>query len=95
LITLQTFLGYWALDESLAALIGCSLDKLKEGCPIGCSDAVWGTLLALAVLNKHFSTKRDEWELIAMKSENWLKNQKLPSTLASLKLIATEFIKIN
>ena len=37
---------------------------------------VWATVLVLAILEKECKGQRDEWELIAMKANKWLK--KLP-----------------
>ena len=92
LIALQSAEGYWLLDQHLASLIGHSVDELKGSIPAGCSDIVWGTVLALALLMKQFSSQQDEWELLANKAEFWLGSQQLPSTIESLKAMATNCI---
>ena len=92
LIALQSAEGYWLLDQHLASLIGRSVDELKGSIPAGCSDIVWGTVLALALLMKQFSSQQDEWELLANKAEFWLGSQQLPSTIESLKAMATNCI---
>ncbi len=86
LITLQSAEGCWSLNDSLASIMGRSLSVLKSSCPNGVSEVVWGTVLALALLETKYSSQRDEWELLSMKSEMWVQGQVLPSgiTVASL-----------
>ena len=85
LITLQSAEGYWVLNESLATVLGRPLSSLKGSCPSGCPEVVWGTLLALALLETKYSSQRDEWELVSMKTEMWLQSQTLQgTTIASL-----------
>ena len=79
LIALQTAEGSWFLNEGLASVVGRSLSDLKGFCTGGCSEVVWGTLLAIALLETRFSDQRDEWELVSMKSEMWLQGQTLPA----------------
>ena len=79
LIALQTAEGSWFLNEGLASVVGRSLSDLKGSCPSGCSEVVWGTLLAIALLETKFSDQRDEWELVSMKSKMWLQGQTLPA----------------
>ena len=92
LVTLQAAEGYWSLDTSLASIIGRSLSDLKGASPSGCSDVVWGTLLAIVLLESQFSSQHDEWELVAMKAEMWLQGQVLPpgSSVSSLKETAKQ-----
>ena len=85
LITLQSAEGYWVLNESLATVLGRPLSSLKGSCPSGCPNVVWGTLLALVLLETKYSSQRDEWELVSMKTEMWLQSQTLQgATIASL-----------
>ena len=86
LITLQSAEGCWSLNDSLASIMGRSLSVLKSSCPNGVSEVVWGTVLALVLLETKYSSQRDEWELISMKSEMWIQGQVLPSgiTVTSL-----------
>ena len=93
LVALQSAEGFWTLDQSLASLIGCTLVELKSTCPAGCTEVMWATLLALAFLEKQFTSHHDEWELVAMKAEFWLQSQPLPSTVDSLKQIASQNLK--
>ena len=92
-VMLQTAEGYWMLNASLAVIIGHSLADLESSCPLGCSTAVWGTVLALVLLEKRYLQQKDEWELIATKAEMWLQGQSLPSgvTVASLKDKAQQY----
>ena len=92
LVTLQAAEGYWSLDTGLASIIGRSLSDLKSASPSGCSDVVWGTLLAIVLLESRFSSQHDEWELVAMKAEMWLQGQVLPpgSSISSLKETAKQ-----
>ncbi len=91
LIDLQFAEGYWNLDDSLASIVGQSLSVLKSLCPKGVSEVVWGTILALALLEIKHNCRRDEWELLSRKSEKWLNGQSLPrcASVASL----TKFAK--
>ena len=85
LITLQSAEGYWVLNEPLATILGRPLSSLKGSCPSGCPEVVWGTLLALALLETKYSSQRDEWELVSMKTEMWLQSQTPQgTTVASL-----------
>ena len=82
LITAQNINGSWTLDSSLAQQVGKSLPELESACPTECKVAVasvWATVLALCLLRSRYSSQQDEWELIAMKSESWLKKQSLPA----------------
>ena len=92
LVTLQAAEGYWSLDTGLASIIGRSLSDLKSASPSGCSDVVWGTLLAIVLLESRFSSQHDEWELVTMKAEMWLQGQVLPpgSSISSLKETAKQ-----
>ena len=81
LITAQQVNGSWALNASLAQLTGKSLQDLKSACPIEVKEevaGVWATVLAVSLLRARYSSQQDEWELIAMKAESWLKKQSLP-----------------
>lgn len=92
LISLQSAEGYWLLNESLSSIVGHPLSSLKTP-PTGCSEKVWATLLAVAVMESLYSQQRDEWELILMKAERWLHAQSLPSPLETLKKLAIDKIK--
>ena len=81
LITAQQVNGSWVLNASLAQLTEKSLQDLKSACPIEMKEevaGVWATVLAVSLLRARYSSQQDEWELIAMKAESWLKKQSLP-----------------
>ena len=77
LISLQTAEGYWWLDQNLAKVLQRNLSDLEKACPT--TGTVWATMLALIALEKKFEATKDEWELVAMKAELWLKKQSLPN----------------
>ena len=82
LIAAQQVNGSWALNSAFAQLVGKSLSDLESACPIECKEEsanVWATVLAVSLLRARYSSQQDEWELIAMKAESWLKKQSLPS----------------
>ena len=97
LITAQQVNGSWALTSSFAQLLGKSLLELETACPIekkGDGATVWATILAVSLLRVKYSNQQDEWELIVMKAESWLKKQTLPpgSTVAKLFEAAQKYI---
>ena len=97
LITAQQVNGSWTLNSLLAQHIGKSLTVLESACPIernGTAASVWATVLAVSLLRARYSTQEDEWELIAMKAESWLKKQSLPSgcTLEQLFQAAQKYL---
>ena len=80
-INLQMASGAWELTPQLAGLLGSSIDVLKSACPVSCEggvQSVWATALVLVFLVKKMSESQDEWELVAMKAESWLKKQNVP-----------------
>ena len=80
-ITVQQADGSWKLDTSLAQLLGKSQNDLEEACPTECKGTmamVWATVLVLSLLRSKYSSQQEEWELVAMKAESWVKRQTLP-----------------
>ena len=99
LVTAQQVNGSWVLNASLAQLMGNSLQDLESACPIEMKEevaGVWATVLAVSLLRARYSSQQDEWELIAMKAESWLKKQSLPPgcTLEQLFQAAQRFCKM-
>ena len=89
LISAQQLNGSWELTTSFAQLVGKPLPELEAACPIGREGAgakVWATVLAVSLLRSRYSSQQDEWELIAMKAESWLKKQSLPAGVTLEKL---------
>ena len=93
IITAQQVNGSWALNSSLAQLIGKSLPDVESACPTGVRATVWATVLAVSFLKVRYSSQQDEWELIIMKAESWLKKQSFLSgcTLDQLFQAAASF----
>ena len=80
-INIQQADGSWKLDTSLAQLLGKSQKDLEDACPTECKGTmamVWATVLVLSLLRSKYSSQQDEWELVAMKAESWVKRQTLP-----------------
>ena len=89
LISAQQLNGSWELTTSFAQLVGKPLPELEAACPIGregMGAKVWATVLAVSLLRSRYSSQQDEWELIAMKAESWLKKQSLPAGVTLKKL---------
>ena len=89
LISAQQLNGSWELTTSFAQLVGKPLPELEAACPIGREGAgarVWATVLAVSLLRSRYSSQQDEWELIGMKAESWLKKQSLPAGITLEKL---------
>jgi hypothetical protein len=75
LVDLQAAEGFWMFNQSLAAVFKKTLQDLEGHCPAGVSNNVWGTCIVLVYLEMKLSSYKDEWELIAFKSEAWLVNE--------------------
>jgi len=45
--------------------------------PLLQSEDVWATVLVLCLLSLKFADKKDEWEMIEMKANQWLTTQPL------------------
>ena len=74
--------GSWKFDGTLVKLVDKLQTAIEDACPVECKGivaAVWATVLILTLLRKKYSSQQDEWELIAMKAESWVKKQALPS----------------
>ena len=76
LITLQTFVGSWKLNENLASFFHMSVAELQKKKP-AVSDEIWGTALAVTLMRQKFSQQNYEWELLANKAVRWLDSQSL------------------
>ena len=95
IINLQMASGAWQLTIQLAGLLGSDIDVLKSACPVPCEgdiQSLWATALVLVFLRKKMSDSQDEWELVAMKAENWLKKQSVPG--GSIKEVTDKAEKI-
>ena len=83
LVAKQQADGSWKLDATLAQLLAKDQKVLQDGCPMQCQDTaaatMWATVLVLTKLRLSYSSQQEEWELIAMKAESWLRRQQLPA----------------
>jgi len=71
LIALQKANGSWVLDD-IIGMLSLEEDKVTSSNP--CSDiTLWATAIALTYLEKHFSTTRDLWQMVAKKATVFLK----------------------
>ena len=83
--------GAWNLTAELATVCGTTVDQLARAArALGAdkvdAEQVVATLAALQLLRSRFSTREDEWRLLAAKAERWLGKQKLtiPKGFATL-----------
>ena len=84
IITAQQADGSWKLDSTVMQLLEKPQSEIERACSVECKDAIaaiWATVLILTLLKKKYSNQQDEWELIAMKAESWVKKQALPCGL--------------
>ena len=79
LINAQQANGSWAIGSTFSNYFGKPLKELEDACPEDISNTVWATVLVLTLLKKKFVGQQEEWELIAMKANSWLKKQALSS----------------
>ena len=82
LIAMQLAGGCWKLDARLLKHFGKSQKEIEDACPAECKGDVatlWATVLVLTLLCKKYASQQDEWELVGMKAESWLKKQTIPS----------------
>ena len=85
IIAAQQANGSWTLDTVTACMQGKSETEIKDACPVeikGTVAVIWATVLILTLLKKKYSSQQDEWELIAMKAESWVKKQAQSSGIA-------------
>ena len=81
IINLQLADGSWELSKRLADVVGKPTTKIQEECPVPCKGAmyaIWATIIVLSYLQLRQSNLKDEWELVALKAETWIKKQNLP-----------------
>ena len=83
LIEAQQADGSWLLSSTLSQILSKTTQEVELACPVALKESpvvgvVWATVLVLVILEKKCKSQRDEWELIAMKANKWLKKQTLP-----------------
>ena len=82
IIAAQQADGSWKFDGTVTKLMDKPQTVIEAACPSECKGivaTVWATVLILTLLRKKYSSEQDEWELIAMKAESWMKKLALPS----------------
>ncbi|KAK4461205.1 von Willebrand factor A domain-containing protein 5A [Cladorrhinum samala] len=72
IVALQTFEGKWAWSEKLLVLLGLNKDAVEAQK----SDEV-ATAMVLAYLEVKLADRKDEWEMLAEKAQDWLRGQGL------------------
>ncbi|GAB1605113.1 von Willebrand factor A domain-containing protein 5A-like isoform X3 [Argonauta hians] len=94
LVDLQTFAGFWNLDDNLAQAVNISLKDLNSEIPLSIQGNVWATAVVIVVLREKLASQRCEWELMENKAKMWLESQKIQA-LNSKELLekAAIFIK--
>ncbi|ELR12072.1 uncharacterized protein ACA1_101330 [Acanthamoeba castellanii str. Neff] len=85
LVLLQRANGTWTL-EAMEDFLKISLPLPALIATDETVSLLWATLVALAVLERVFDDKRDEWRLLAQKATLWVKRSTAnePSTLSEL-----------
>jgi len=98
IVVLQNFNGSWDLNGSLASIFGVSLEKLKQAMtqvklPSSNQEKIWATALALSFLNISFKHLKEDWEILAEKSHEYLisvAGSDVKSILDSAKVILSQ-----
>ena len=83
LVATQQADGSWQLSPAIFRALSKSKTEVEDVCPVQLLDStmlsvIWATILVLTILESKCKGQRDEWELIAMKAEKWLKKQTMP-----------------
>jgi Ca-activated chloride channel family protein len=78
IVALQRANGSWELTPELAEAIGFDLSRLEAALPDtddkpAHARRAWATALALAWLRAHAADAEDQWRLLAVKAQAWLK----------------------
>jgi hypothetical protein len=73
LIELQTFEGYWVLDERLCKAMGVKMAlAVQEAKKKGVDTKVLATALAVHFLTTKLKSEEESWELVVDKAKGWL-----------------------
>merc|ERR1712176_259020 len=75
LVLLQCFDGSWQLTEAVAAALGYGITLERITCDAGAPTTAWATALALAFLEIAVPDLEEEWDFVASKARNWLRQQ--------------------
>ncbi|KAI9852619.1 MAG: hypothetical protein M1838_000067 [Thelocarpon superellum] len=75
LIALQTFEGWWALEDALLSTLGLAREQVRSGFDgKTTSDRVVATVLAVAFMQTKVSGEKETWDLVADKAMGWLED---------------------
>lgn len=66
LISLQTFAGFWDLNDELANILSIPRGKLRL------ENRVWVTLLVVRFLETYMQEEKEVWDLVVDKARRWL-----------------------
>ena len=75
IVALQTFEGWWKLDDFLLAVLKLGRAKAERARPGKVSLEVWATVLAVRFLEGRLSERENAWELVVEKARGWLDGQ--------------------
>lgn len=73
LISLQKADGSWDLNESLAKILGMSVEDIQAALPAkGVDSSGWATVLAVIWIHDNYKDLKCEWELLERKAVTWI-----------------------
>lgn len=75
IIALQTFEGWWKLDDGLLKILELSRIEAEKHLPGNVSLEMWATVLAICFLEGKLSDQKDAWELVVEKARGWFDGQ--------------------
>ena len=77
LISLQTFAGFWELNDELLNTLSIPREKLRFKKGGADNENAWVTLLVIRFLEAYMQEEKDVWELVVDKARAWLSEGKL------------------
>lgn len=75
IVALQTFEGWWKLDDCLLRILELSAAEAEKHIPGNVSLEVWATVLAIRFLEGKLADRKDAWELVVEKARGWIDGQ--------------------
>lgn len=84
IIALQTFEGWWKLDDALLKILKLSRREAEKIIPGNVGLEVWGTVLAICFLEERLPDRKDAWELVVEKARWWLDGPVKPDEVSSI-----------
>lgn len=75
IVALQTFEGWWELDDCLLGILELSTAETEKHIPGNVSLEVWATVLAIRFLEGKLADRKDAWELVVEKARGWIDGQ--------------------